>query len=92
MPSVLPTPSDATEAALLVRRLQHAIDELQLREAELMTYELIRFPWRRDARRLEPGHRILDALATHNLGTALELCEELVSAYRREPLVHAASG
>jgi hypothetical protein len=91
MPSVLPTPSDAAEAARLVRRLQHAIDELQLGDAELMTYELIRYHWRRDGRRLEPGHRIIEALATHNLGTALELCDELVSSYEREPLAHAAS-
>jgi hypothetical protein len=86
MPSAIPTPSDAYEAAGLVRRLEDAIRELQLRAAEEMAYELIRFHWQRDGRRLEPGHAIVDGLATHNLGDALERCDELLAYYLDEPI------
>ena len=85
MPSVVPTPSDAYEAAGLVRRLEDAIRDLQLRAAEQMAYELIRFHWQRDGRRLESGHAIIDGLATHNLGDALERCDELLAYYLDEP-------
>jgi hypothetical protein len=85
MPSVVPTPSDAYEAAGLVRRVENAIRDLQLRAAEQMAYELIRFHWQRDGRRLESGHAIIDGLATQNLGDALERCDELLAYYLDEP-------
>jgi hypothetical protein len=85
MPSVVPTPSDPGEAAVLVRRLEHAIHELQLGAAERMAYELIRYHWQRDGRRLESGHAIIEGLATHNLGDALERCDELLAYYLEEP-------
>jgi hypothetical protein len=83
MPSVLrtTTPRDELEAAELVDGIERAIARLQLGDAERMAYELIRFHWQRDGRRLEPGHTILDALATHNLGDALAVCEELLAYY-----------
>jgi hypothetical protein len=84
MPSVIPTPRDADEAAGLVRRLELAIRDLQLGEAERMAYELIRYHWQRDARRLDPGHAIIDGLATHDLGDALERCDELLAYYLEE--------
>ena len=84
MPSVLHTPCDLIEAAALVEDLQRAIGALQLGDAERMTYELIRFHWQCDGRRLEPGYAILAALATHNLGDALEVCEELLAYYADE--------
>jgi hypothetical protein len=85
MPSEIPTPRDAHEAAGLVRRLEDAIRDLQLGAAEQMAYELIRFHWQRDCRRLESGHAIIDGLATHNLGDALERCDELLGYYLDEP-------
>src|SRR5262245_16852042 len=84
MPSV-PTPRNAYAAAGLVRRLEGAIRAVQLHAAEQMAYELIRFHWQRDGRRLEPGHAIIDGLATHNLGDALERCDELLAYYLDEP-------
>jgi hypothetical protein len=83
MPSVLrtATPRDDLEAATLVDGIERAIARLQLGDAERMTYELIRFHWQRDGRRLEPGHTILDALASHNLGNAQSICEELLAYY-----------
>jgi hypothetical protein len=94
MPSPLPTPSNVQEAAGLVQRLQHEIHEFQLGEAERMTYELIRFHWQRDGRRLEPGHAILEALATRNLSNALQRCDELLDFYHdeaAEPLVRISA-
>src|SRR5262245_60805078 len=85
MPSGIRTPRDAYEAAGLVRRLEAAIRDVQLGAAEQMAYELIRFHWLRDGRRLEPGHAIIDGLATHNLGDALERCDELLAYYLDEP-------
>jgi hypothetical protein len=85
MPSAIPTPRDAHEAAGLVRRLEEAIRDLQLGAAEQMAYELIRFHWQRDGRRLESGHTIIDSLATQNLGDALERCDELLGYYLDEP-------
>jgi hypothetical protein len=93
-PPALPTPGNAQEAAGLVQRLQHAIHELQLGEAERMTYELIRFHWQRDGRRLDHGHAILEALATRNLGNALHRCDELLDFYvdeAAEPLVRISA-
>jgi hypothetical protein len=90
MPSAPPTPSNAHEAAALVRRLERAIHELQLGAAERMAYELIRFHWQRDGRRLDSGHAILDGLATHNLGDALERCDELLAYYLEESVEPSA--
>ena len=83
MPSVLrtETPRDELEAAHLVDAIERAIVQLQLGDAERMTYELIRFHWQRDGRRLEAGHTILHTLATHNLGDATAVCEELLAYY-----------
>jgi hypothetical protein len=94
VPSVPPTPCDVSEAAKLVRTLMRAIGELQLREAERMAYELIRFHWQRDGRRLEAGHAVLAGLATHDLGDALVTCTELLAYYEDElqaPLAHAGA-
>ena len=85
MPSAIPTPSDAHEAAGLVRSLEDAIRDLQLGAAEQMAYELIRFHWQRDGRRLESGHAIIDGLATHNFGDAVERCDELLAYYLDDP-------
>jgi hypothetical protein len=50
-----------------------------------MAYELIRYHWQRDGRRLETGHAIIDGLATHDFGDALERCDELLAYYLEEP-------
>jgi hypothetical protein len=84
VPSVLPTPRNVQEAAGFVQRLREEIHELQLGEAERLAYELIRFHWQRDGRRLEPGHAILEALATRNLGDAIERCDHLLDYYEDE--------
>lgn len=94
MPPALPTPRNVHEAAGFVQRLRHEIQELQLGEAERLTYELIRFHWQRDGRRLEPGHAILEALATRNLGDALQRCDELLDYYEdeaAEPLIRISA-
>jgi hypothetical protein len=84
VPPVLPTPRNVQESAGFVQRLRHEIHELQLGDAERLTYELIRFHWQREGRRLEPGHAILDALATRNLGDAIDRCDDLLGYYAEE--------
>ena len=72
-----PTPENDSEAAALVRRLENALADLQLGEAERMAYELVRFHWRREGCRLEGAHAVLDGIATRNVGAALAECELL---------------
>jgi hypothetical protein len=80
-----PTPENDAEAAALVREIEHAVDRFQLGDAERMAYELVRFHWRRHACRLEGAYRLLDSLATRNLGAALEECAGLRSGYAPAP-------
>lgn len=72
-----PTPETDAEAAALVARLEEALGALQLGEAERMTYELVRYGWRREARRLEDAYAVLDEIATRNVGAALAGCRVL---------------
>jgi hypothetical protein len=65
-----PTPENDAEAAALVRRLEGALADLQLGEAERMAYELVRFHWRREGCRLELAYSVLDGISTRNVGAA----------------------
>lgn len=80
-----PTPESEADAATLLREIEQAIDRFQLGDAERMTYELVRFHWRRHACRLEGAYRVLESLATRNLGAALEECALLRSGYAQAP-------
>lgn len=72
-----PTPESDADAVTLVGALEEALRLLQLGEAERMTYELVRFHWRREACRLEGAYAVLDAIATRNVGVALLECGRL---------------
>ena len=72
-----PTPESDADAVALVGELEEALRLLQLGDAERMTYELVRFHWRREACRLDGAYAVLDAIATRNVGAALLECERL---------------